>query len=106
LTIARHRVLAVALLVLAAAASAAAQPRRPVAAPRKPPAKPAERLFVSVSGGIQTAPAGFDDAFDLPLNAENEHVTVDYPSKVGGRHPQQQLRRRQGEGGSAASVLR
>ena len=39
---------------------------------------------MSVSGGIQTAPAGFDDAFDLPLNAENEHVTVDYPSKVGG----------------------
>ena len=79
-----NRILAVALLLLAGAASAAAQTRRPVAPPRKPPGKPAVRLFVNVSGGIQTAPAGFDDAFDLPLNTENEHVTVAYPSKVGG----------------------
>ena len=78
------RVLTVALLLLSATAPAAAQTRRPAAPQRKPPAKPPERLFVGVSGGIQTAAAGFDDDFDLSLYTENEHIAVDYPSKVGG----------------------
>jgi len=78
------RVLTVALLLLSATAPAAAQTRRPAAPQRKPPSKPPERLFVGVSGGIQTAAAGFDDDFDLTLYTENEHIAVDYPSKVGG----------------------
>ena len=43
-----------------------------------------ERIWISVSGGIQTAGSGFDDAFDVPLYAETERVTVDYPAKGGG----------------------
>lgn len=37
-----------------------------------------ERIWFGVSGGVQAASSGFDDAFDLPLYTEQEHVTVDY----------------------------
>jgi len=43
----------------------------------------AERAWFSVSGGIQPAPGSFDDAFDLTLYTEKEHIAVDYPSKSG-----------------------
>ena len=42
-----------------------------------------ERLWFGVSGGVQPAANGFDDAFELPLYAETERVTVDYPVKGG-----------------------
>jgi hypothetical protein len=42
-----------------------------------------EKLWFSVSGGVQPTPNNFSDAFDLPLYVENEHVTVDYPVKSG-----------------------
>ena len=73
------RIVTAALLLL----SAAPAPAQTRAQTRVPP-RPAERLFISVSGGIQTSPASFDDAFDLTLYTEPEHITVDYPSKPGG----------------------
>jgi hypothetical protein len=78
------RVLTAAVVLLAVAAPASAQtpPRTPPRATVRP--KPPVRLFISVSGGIQTAPAPFSDAFDLTLNTEKEHITVDYPSEIGG----------------------
>jgi hypothetical protein len=84
-----NRVRAVALILLAAAAPAAAQtsvPAKPAARPAQTTVrvKPPARLFIGVSGGIQTPPAAFDDAFDFPLYTETGHATVDYPSKVGG----------------------
>lgn len=42
-----------------------------------------ERIWISVNGGIQSAASSFDDAFELPLYAETERVTVDYPVKGG-----------------------
>ena len=69
-----RRVLAFGSLVaaLAVAAPASAQP-----------AAWPERVWISVSGGVQPSTSGFDDAFDLPLYTEQEHVTVDYPSGTG-----------------------
>src|SRR6188768_1581058 len=69
-----RRVLALGSLVaaLAVAAPASAQP-----------AAWPERVWMSVSGGVQPSTSGFDDAFDLPLYTEQEHVTVDYPSASG-----------------------
>lgn len=43
-----------------------------------------ERIWVSIGGGYQPAANSFDDAFDLPLYAETERVTVDYPVNGGG----------------------
>jgi len=43
-----------------------------------------ERIWFGVSGGVQPAIDGLDDAFDLPLHAEVERVTVTYPGKAGG----------------------
>jgi hypothetical protein len=42
-----------------------------------------ERIWFGVSGGVQPAVNSFDDAFELPLNAETERVTVAYPVKGG-----------------------
>ncbi len=42
-----------------------------------------ERIWFGVGGGFQPAANSFDDAFDLPLYAETERVTVDYPVKGG-----------------------
>lgn len=60
---------AVAVL-LVAAAPASAQP-------------PKERVWFSISGGVQATNNSFDDAFDLTLYTEPEHVTVSYPAKSG-----------------------
>ena len=69
----RYPLVVAALIVGAAAAPAAAQDR----------AWP-ERVWVSVGGGLQSGGSGFDDTFELPLYAETERVTVDYPVKGGG----------------------
>lgn len=42
-----------------------------------------EKIWVSVSGGIQPAANSFSDAFDVPLYAENEKISIDYPVKGG-----------------------
>ena len=42
-----------------------------------------ERAWVSVGGGYQPATNSFDDAFDAPLYAETERVTVRYPVEGG-----------------------
>jgi hypothetical protein len=42
-----------------------------------------ERIWFSVSGGVQPTVNSFDDAFDLPLNAETGKVSVAYPVKTG-----------------------
>lgn len=42
-----------------------------------------ERFWFGVSGGLQPAANDFGDAFDVPLYAETERVTVDYPVKGG-----------------------
>jgi hypothetical protein len=42
-----------------------------------------ERFWFSLGGGYQPAANGFDDAFDRPLYAETERVTVDYPAGGG-----------------------
>lgn len=42
-----------------------------------------ERAWVSVSGGVQPAANSFSDTFDVPLYAETEKVTIDYPVKGG-----------------------
>jgi hypothetical protein len=49
---------------------------RPAAA--QAPAWP-ERIWFSVSGGVQPAVNSFDDRFDVPLYTETERVTIDYP---------------------------
>ena len=43
-----------------------------------------ERMWFGISGGVQPAVEDLDDAFEVPLNAEAERVTVTYPGKVGG----------------------
>jgi opacity protein-like surface antigen len=62
---------AVFALVLGSAAAADAQDRWP------------ERIWLGVSGGVQAGGSGFDDRFELPLNAETERVDVEYPVKSG-----------------------
>jgi hypothetical protein len=42
-----------------------------------------ERIWISVSGGVQPAANSFADAFELPLNAETGTVSVAYPVKSG-----------------------
>jgi hypothetical protein len=42
-----------------------------------------ERVWVSVSGGVQPTTNSFADAFDLPLYVEQEHVAITYPVKSG-----------------------
>lgn len=42
-----------------------------------------ERIWLGVSGGFQPAANGFDDAFEVPLYAETERVTVGYPVEGG-----------------------
>lgn len=42
-----------------------------------------ERIWFGVSGGFQPAANSFDDVFEVPLYAETERVTVDYPVKGG-----------------------
>ena len=53
---------------------------RPAAA--QPKAWP-ERIWFSVSGGVQPAVNSFGDHFDVPLYTETERVTIDYPVKGG-----------------------
>jgi hypothetical protein len=40
-------------------------------------------LWLGVSGGVQPAGNGFGDTFEVPLYAETERVSVDYPVKGG-----------------------
>jgi hypothetical protein len=55
------------------------------------PARPAaaqsaawpERIWFSVSGGVQPTTNSFSDGFDVPLYTETEKVTIDYPVKGG-----------------------
>ncbi len=55
------------------------------------PARPAvaqarrweERIWFGVSGGVQPAVSSFADTFEVPLYAENEKVSIDYPVKGG-----------------------
>lgn len=42
-----------------------------------------ERGWFGISGGIQPTANTFQDAFDLTLYTEPEHITVDYPLKSG-----------------------
>ena len=42
-----------------------------------------ERIWISVSGGVQPAANSFEDAFELSLNAETGKVSVAYPVKSG-----------------------
>jgi hypothetical protein len=42
-----------------------------------------ERVWVSVSGGVQPATNTFSDAFDVPLYTEKETVSIGYPVKGG-----------------------
>ena len=68
-------VLAAVLLAVTLAGSA-----RPALAQTR--ASP-ERIWFSVSGGVQPTVNSFADSFDLPLNAETETVSVTYPVKGG-----------------------
>jgi hypothetical protein len=53
-----------------------------IAAPAS--AQPAkEQLWFSISGGVQPTNNSFDDAFDLTLYTEPEHISVAYPAKNG-----------------------
>jgi hypothetical protein len=55
------------------------------------PARPAmaqspawsERIWFSVSGGVQPTVNSFSDGFEVPLNTETETVTIAYPVKGG-----------------------
>jgi hypothetical protein len=38
-----------------------------------------ERVWFSVSGGVQPTVNSFSDTFDVPLNVETETVSIDYP---------------------------
>lgn len=60
------------LTVLGSAAPASAQARTWT-----------ERFWFGVSGGIQPTVNSFDDAFDMPLHAETERVTIGYPVTSG-----------------------
>jgi hypothetical protein len=42
-----------------------------------------ERIWFSVSGGVQPTANSFSDAFDVPLYAETERVSINYPVKRG-----------------------
>lgn len=42
-----------------------------------------ERIWFSISGGVQPTVNSFSDAFDAPLNQETETVSTDYPVKGG-----------------------
>ena len=42
-----------------------------------------ERLWFGVSGGVQPAVNSFSNTFDVPLYAETERVSIDYPVKGG-----------------------
>src|SRR4051812_50202460 len=42
-----------------------------------------ERGWFGISGGVQPTANTFQDAFDLTLYTEPEHITVDYPLKNG-----------------------
>jgi hypothetical protein len=42
-----------------------------------------ERGWFGISGGVQPTANTFQDAFDLTLYTEPEHITVDYPLKSG-----------------------
>jgi hypothetical protein len=64
--------MAVTILGLCLAAPAAAQS-----------AKWPEKGWISINGGVEPAIHNFTDAFDLPVNQENEHVAVSYPVKGG-----------------------
>jgi hypothetical protein len=63
-------ILPAVVLLLTGAAPAAAQPAR-------------EKIWFSISGGIQATNNSFNDSFDLTLYTEPEHVTVNYPAKSG-----------------------
>lgn len=41
------------------------------------------RIWISVSGGMQSAVSGFDDTFETTLYAETERAAVEYPVKTG-----------------------
>lgn len=66
------QILAATLLVITFARPAAAQSHAWT-----------ERIWFSVSGGVQPADNGFSDAFDVPLYTETEKVSIDYPVKGG-----------------------
>ena len=59
-----------AVVLLLSAAATSAQPAK-------------EQIWLSISGGVQVTNNSFDDAFDLTLYTEPEHVTVGYPAKSG-----------------------
>ncbi|HEX9368175.1 MAG TPA: hypothetical protein VF921_16210 [Vicinamibacterales bacterium] len=42
-----------------------------------------ERIWFSVSGGVQPTASSFSDGFDVPLYQETEKVSIDYPGKGG-----------------------
>lgn len=42
-----------------------------------------ERLWISVSGGMQSAGSAFGDTFERPLYTETERAEVDYPVNAG-----------------------
>src|SRR5260221_8511551 len=42
-----------------------------------------ERIWFSVSGGVQPTAGSFSDGFDVPLYQETEKVSIDYPGKGG-----------------------
>ena len=65
-----RRIVPALLVLLATAVPASAQPAK-------------ERIWFSISGGAQLTNNSFDDAFDLTLYTEPEHVTVNYPAKSG-----------------------
>jgi hypothetical protein len=69
----RH-VLTATLLVLVFA------PARPAAAQSS---ASSERIWFSVSGGVQPTVNSFSDAFEAPINTETERVAIDYPVKAG-----------------------
>lgn len=58
------------VLALTVASPAVAQPAK-------------EQIWLSISGGVQATNNSFDDAFDLTLYTEPEHITVAYPAKSG-----------------------
>jgi hypothetical protein len=76
--VARQVLFAAALLALPAHAALAQTPP-----PATAPASSAGRLHVSVDVGSQAKSSSFNDAFDVPLYLETEHVTVDYPDAGG-----------------------
>lgn len=68
----RRIVTAAILLAIGTASDARAQPR----------GWP-EGFWFGVSGGMQAATSSFDGAFETPLYAETERVTIRYPVKTG-----------------------